>query len=367
MRNILSVVIAVFSFTQVFAQFATWTSTCQGAYASSTAPDITSNPMAIVHDCNIACFFGGEGAVQGDEQFESIPDDQSFTFGINNNSTTHDAVMTGLSYRIERSFTGFRKYEIELFINGISSGVIVSEVYTGTFEVNRNISFTDTIPPGYFATFVVTISDYQGDVSLLCNTPNNNGTFRFLKPIISGNFMLPVELIKFTAEKRQEKTILQWQTTTETNNDYFQVEHTTNGKDFKSIGIKTGAGTTVEPQSYSFIHENPSPGFNYYRLKQVDFDGAFAYSKVVSVQFGEATDWEIYPTAAKENVTVQWSNELFPQAVSIFDMHGKLLLHQEVNTEGQQKIISTANLPAGNYVLKVQSVQSVLAKRFVKM
>jgi hypothetical protein len=77
---------------------------------------------------------------------------------------------------------------------------------------------------------------------------------------------------------------LQWQTASETNNQGFEVEHSLDNRTWKTLGFVSGEGTTYEKQTYSFLHQKPGRGVNYYRLKQMDYDGVFEYSDVVSVQ-----------------------------------------------------------------------------------
>ena len=97
--------------------------------------------------------------------------------------------------------------------------------------------------------------------------------------------LLPVELIGFNGKHDQGHNILTWQTATELNNDYFQVEHSFDGRYFESIGSVLGQGTSSTQHNYQFVHKNVKDGIHYYRLKQVDYDGQFEYSKIISIDF----------------------------------------------------------------------------------
>ena len=97
---------------------------------------------------------------------------------------------------------------------------------------------------------------------------------------------VPVELTRFrlyTPDPAAQTVFLDWQTASEQNNSHFEVQYSTNGMDFKTIGIVNGNGTTTENSDYFFVDKNPSNGINYYRLKQVDFNGQFEYSTVKSI------------------------------------------------------------------------------------
>jgi len=98
--------------------------------------------------------------------------------------------------------------------------------------------------------------------------------------------VLPIELVSFKAEKRERKITLNWSTTSESSNAKFEIEHSTSGNEFVKIGEIKGSGTTVEAIHYSYNHDRPAYGQNYYRLKQIDFDGQFEYSQIVSVELG---------------------------------------------------------------------------------
>ncbi len=105
---------------------------------------------------------------------------------------------------------------------------------------------------------------------------------------------LPVELTHFSARPKAGAIHLSWRTATETANAHFAVEHSRDGSRFREIGRVAGHGTSTEPHDYQFIHENPPPGIQYYRLRQVDLDGSHQYSHTVSVML-EAGRISMFP------------------------------------------------------------------------
>lgn len=98
--------------------------------------------------------------------------------------------------------------------------------------------------------------------------------------------VLPVELNDFQAEKLNNDVEITWQTASELNNDYFVLEHSINGSAWKQINKIDGAGSTSERQTYSTLHRSAPKRINYYRLKQVDFDGTITNHGIVSVDNG---------------------------------------------------------------------------------
>lgn len=94
---------------------------------------------------------------------------------------------------------------------------------------------------------------------------------------------LPIELTSLTGQMEDGNARVSWTTQTETNNHFFSVERSTDGKNFRVVGDVEGSGTTSMPVSYEFIDQLPPIGILYYRLRQVDYDGAYSYSDVIRV------------------------------------------------------------------------------------
>ncbi|HEX9252163.1 MAG TPA: T9SS type A sorting domain-containing protein [Ignavibacteriaceae bacterium] len=107
------------------------------------------------------------------------------------------------------------------------------------------------------------------------------------------DFSIPVELISFAANQQDKKVVLNWRTATETNNSHFEVERKFKNQDWEKLDIVAGAGTITEFRNYFYEDDFESLPYNgtvLYRLKQVDYNGTFEYSNVISV------DVEFIPT-----------------------------------------------------------------------
>lgn len=187
---------------------------------------------------------------------------------------------------------------------------------------------------------------------------------------ISASVALPVEYTFFRAEAQGDHTsLLQWQTATEINNEVFEIQHSTNSIEFKAIGKVRGGGTTNELQDYKFIHRSPANGTNYYRLKQIDFDGAFEYSAIESVYFEgreEGPDiFQVFPNPSTSYLMIippeigktRWE-------VQVFDIQGKLMSNFQI-LESYYRL-DTRAWPAGIYHLKVINDDRYDQIRFVK-
>jgi hypothetical protein len=112
---------------------------------------------------------------------------------------------------------------------------------------------------------------------------------------------LPVTLLYFTARQNNNQVTLHWATASETDNDYFSIEKSRDGQQFNQVGRVAGAGTSVKKLTYQFNDDFPSGGVSYYRLKQVDLDGTFTYSKTVKVSSDITSALRVYPNPLTNN------------------------------------------------------------------
>jgi hypothetical protein len=118
------------------------------------------------------------------------------------------------------------------------------------------------------------------------NTDRNGGSGADGIIIITEISPLPIELVNFSITKIGRVNYINWNTVSEINNDYFTVERTTDGVGFESIVKIDAAGNSNQMKTYQFEDSDFSPGINYYRLKQTDFDGKFTYSELISIDNG---------------------------------------------------------------------------------
>jgi hypothetical protein len=144
--------------------------------------------------------------------------------------------------------------------------------------------------------------DLSGDgQTVIIGAPFNDGNGSNTGHARVFNFggTLPVELITFNAGRRDETVILSWSTATEKNNSHFEIERSTDLKSWETIGLVDGAGNSDMLKSYSYSDSEAPNASLYYRLKQIDFDGTFEYSKIVSVpEETSASSISIYPNPA---------------------------------------------------------------------
>lgn len=178
------------------------------------------------------------------------------------------------------------------------------------------------------------------------------GSFKLLQGIGENVTILPVTLVFFTGNLVGDDAVLNWLTASELNNSGFEVEHSLNGIDFESIGWVNGNGTTNVPNTYNFVHENLSTGIQYYRLKQIDYDGVTTYSNIISLEYKSKAKVSIFPIPAQNTLNVNITmSDLQNVQLSIIDVSGKKIKTiLNINANNQ---IDLSYMPSGSYFLQI--------------
>lgn len=182
---------------------------------------------------------------------------------------------------------------------------------------------------------------------------------------------LPVELIAFNASCNRNHAELKWITGSEQNNDYFSVEKSLNKKDFKSIGVVNGAGTTSQVHNYNFTDENVLNSQTFYRLRQTDYNSNFKYSDIISVNnCFENSGLSINTSAESGSLNIKISSAIDSRVdLKIFNGDGKLMATNYTYLEdGTGKIlIDYKNWADGIYFINAfDNAERVSEKIFIK-
>lgn len=170
---------------------------------------------------------------------------------------------------------------------------------------------------------------------------------------------LPVELLTFDAayNKKTGFVDLVWTTASETNNDYFTVERSSDNLNFETVITRNGAGNSNQVLYYYDADKEPLPGLSYYRLKQTDFDGAFTYSQTETVMISsENYIVTINPNPVNDHINVSViSHEQQCLKLKFFDIYGNLLkeTNMDVLPGGNLKIIPAETFAPGVYFMRI--------------
>lgn len=183
------------------------------------------------------------------------------------------------------------------------------------------------------------------------------------------NTALPVELLYFNATVQAQTSILTWATATEENNAYFNIERSTDGMHFEAIGQVKGKGTTYQMQEYSFVDESPINGENYYRLRQIDFDGKSEYHKIaiVTITNDLKNNIAIMPINVSDQLNILF-NEIIDTKVetSIITLHGQIVKSTIINKNENHHTIDVSELSTGLYFIRMNVDNTIITKKFMK-
>ncbi|MDF2188124.1 hypothetical protein [Paraflavitalea sp. CAU 1676] len=203
-------------------------------------------------------------------------------------------------------------------------------------------------------------------------TLSRSGFTSFSPFAVSSNLALPVTWLSVSAENKGRDNLISWSTTNETDNEYFAVEVSPNGADFTELGRVPGARTTDLEQHYSFLHRSVPYTTAWYRIKQVDLDGRYSYSKMVRVVIGDATrsGLQYVTSPARDQVTLFLRAErAFASQLVVVDAAGRIVHRQSArfNTGNNLLEINVAKQPAGIYFLQyIDEHQEKQVARFLK-
>lgn len=178
---------------------------------------------------------------------------------------------------------------------------------------------------------------------------------------------LPVELLQFNGKWEGEDIRLYWSTASEHNNNYFEVERSRDGIHFTSIGKVFGVGNSTRINTYEFYDTEPTPGINYYRLVQYDFDGTSSFSRIIALS-ASATNYQLFtvvPNPSSDHFTVLFAPDFTGASLTITDALGKMVYTGKVEA-GTNSLEVGGYLSKGMYILHATTATQSESKRIIK-
>lgn len=183
----------------------------------------------------------------------------------------------------------------------------------------------------------------------------------------SKSVALPVTLVSFTAVKEGNSASLNWKTTEETNSGYFEVQHSTNSKTWAKVGEVPSANAGKTLQTYSFTHTEIASNTNYYRLKMVDLDGTFTYSKIAKVDMGDLPDLISFgPNPASDFLTIRSSNWAEIKLITLANNSGGVVYSSGLESK-PEATINVSKLSPGIYVLQIVKTNGEIASKKIAL
>jgi hypothetical protein len=242
--------------------------------------------------------------------------------------------------------------------------------YTMEFKFPWNTLKAGYTPvTGTYLGFDISINDNDGG-SRVNQLSWTDGTFsewgnpgKFGNVLFSSCDPLPVDLVNFTGEMKDGKGILNWITSLEKNNKTFIIERSKDSHDWESIGEVSGAGDLSSLSNYKFIDNSPFQHVTYYRLKQIDFNGAYMLSDVIAIKSNLA-NLNLSPNPFDQSFNIH-TNVNGILNIQIHDMLGRLLVNADQNViEGLVNL--QPDLDSGVYMITIKSETFVIQRKIVK-
>ncbi|WP_254412917.1 T9SS type A sorting domain-containing protein [Dyadobacter diqingensis] len=162
---------------------------------------------------------------------------------------------------------------------------------------------------------------------------------------------LPVKLVKFSVQKENETALLQWSTTEEINSDRFEIENSLDAINWQKIGETKANGESTVLSHYQFVDKTPFSGLNYYRLKMIDADGTFAYSRIESIKLSAVVQTVMYPNPVSDRLFFETTKGVSILKVNLTNSNGIHVL--VANNADLNEGIDLSKFPAGIYFVNI--------------
>jgi hypothetical protein len=188
--------------------------------------------------------------------------------------------------------------------------------------------------------------------------------------VVGNGVILPLILTKFAAELDNDHSVLlSWTATEGVDISYFDVQKSTDGLSWNSIGKVQSDRTSAGEQSYSLTDGNPAHGVNYYRLLVQNLDGSYTYSFIRTINLSSSTAISVFPNPANHFINVSLGDAGSNMTIRMFNPAGQLLLSSEANNSGNNgnaiTTINTGNYPAGMYLVQVIAGEKIVKTSLV--
>ncbi len=258
----------------------------------------------------------------------------------------------------------------------LKTGLIANKTYSLNFKGVS--SFSGNVRPYLYDKELALLTDLTGNslYTFSTNTVSSSYSATRFYVVFANPSSLPVSLLSFNASKQDKNVELKWNTSSEINNSHFVVERSVDATHFNEIALVKGAGNSTTEKKYSVLDLQPDLNAkNYYRLKQIDFDGTFTYSKIQVIDFSTMDNLDktqlvnISPNPVSGNtiqlaINHQSNSNL---SVTIYDMMGRKLMQDvKLNSAGNQYSIPVGSIQQGVYFMNVYENDNLVdSEKFV--
>lgn len=239
----------------------------------------------------------------------------------------------------------YRDIEHSVASNTIIESNLIAQRYN-----NTNNSWDDYMP--------VTVTNTTSNTATVAALPSAE-LFTWWT-LVDNRFVLPVELTSFNAKCDGNKVNIYWTTASESNNDFFEIERSSDGINFSSIvKINSQSSNSSQPLNYTALDNNPLDGKSYYRLKQVDKDGKYSYSSLVTVNCQAALSVTpvvtVFPNPATNNITIDIKGLPGKKSLMIYDVVGQEMVNKTLESQNEniQAVFDVSAFAKATYILRL--------------
>ena len=317
------------------------------------------------NDGNAAISWGNETAEVADRYVEfSLSPNSGYTFNLDSiqlyllgGGTSN---MRANIYYSTDGFTTRTQLNPQAPTDGIileqnSATDVVAYTYSPVVQIDDNQSVSVRVYPFYAGSPSTSKYVYFYNCGLYGTTAQTN---------------VPVELTSFSASVQKNTVELKWTAATEVDNNGFEIERSRNKATWNTVGFVKGSGTTTETSYYLYKDVPAASGKLYYRLKQVDFNGAYKYSKVVEVNYGIPNKFNLaqnYPNPFNPSTSIKFE---LPEAsfvnLTIYNLLGaevETLVNEKLEPGTYTKNFNAINLTSGIYFYRLTAGNMVVTKK----
>jgi len=282
---------------------------------------------------------------------------------------------TGVTNFVNNYSTNNSAFAIDRFWRIEPNGYTTKPALTNLQFTYRDIEHT--VPSNSITEANLTAQRYNGNTNswddymptTAINTVANTATVASLPAaqlftwwtLVDNRYILPIELVAFNAVCDGNKVKLNWQTASEKNNSYFEVERSSDAINFSPVlKLNSQNSNSTTLLSYNAIDDNPIDGKSYYRLKQVDFDGKYSYSSIVvlnctSIENQSPTSITIFPNPATDNLSVNINGLQGQKSLMIYDVIGQEMMHKTIESSDANILenVNIATFAKATYILRI--------------
>jgi hypothetical protein len=168
--------------------------------------------------------------------------------------------------------------------------------------------------------------------------------------------VLPVGFMNINAKKVSSGVQITWSVAGEVNVNRYEIERSTNGRDFSVVGQVTAGGRAV----YSFVDRQPATGVTFYRVRNVDVDGKHGYSTVVRLNLNAVAALHAYPQPARSSITIEHPTAVSGGAITLSSATGQVIQKVDVKADTNQTVLELSALHAGMYLVRFNDNQGTV-------